>query len=103
MRQNDELLNQYDYGNVEIESISATSWIIHDIPQTEKVPKKFNSSIPETVSISLNSSSTTILKQGLSTQIQQKLACPFYQRDPWNHSKFTSCSSSGFDTVHRVK
>ena len=50
-----------------------------------------------------NDSRSTAVGPGQVTKSQQKLACPFYQRDPPNHNKFTSCYHTGFDTVHRVK
>jgi hypothetical protein len=34
---------------------------------------------------------------------KQRLACPFHQRNPSNHTKYPSCSGRGWEDVHRVK
>jgi len=39
----------------------------------------------------------------LVSQIREKLSCPFHQRDPRKHTKYPSCFTTGFDTVHRIK
>lgn len=33
----------------------------------------------------------------------RKLACPYYKREPWKHTKHRSCAGPGWLAIHRVK
>jgi hypothetical protein len=39
----------------------------------------------------------------LPSTFLKRLACPFYRRFPEEYAKYPTCSSSGWETVHRVK